>query len=203
LAVITLNNLSKHFKILNRRQGLLGALQDLFSRDYKSVKAVDGVSLAIETGEMVGFLGPNGAGKSTTIKMLTGVLEPSGGEIYVNGNVPFKNRQKNAQRIGVVFGQRTQLWWDLPVIESFRVLKEIYQITPEAYEENLTIFNQLVDLKSLYAIPVRNLSLGQRMLCDIAAAFLHNPAIIFLDEPTIGLDISVKSKIRSLIQTLN
>jgi ABC-2 type transport system ATP-binding protein len=201
--VITIRNLSRYFKILNRHEGLRGAARDLFSKDYRIIKAVDDISLSITEGESVGFLGPNGAGKSTTIKMMTGVLEPTGGEILVNGNIPFKNRQKNAQNIGVVFGQRTQLWWELPIIESFKVLKEIYRVDTRTYEENLGIFNELVDLHPLYKIPARNLSLGQRMLCDIVASFLHNPKIIFLDEPTIGLDISVKSKIRAIIKELN
>jgi ABC-2 type transport system ATP-binding protein len=159
--------------------------------------------MTIQEGEIVGFIGPNGAGKSTTIKMMTGVLEPTDGKILVNGRIPFKNRQRNAMDIGVVFGQRTQLWWDLPVIESFKVLKEIYRVDQKAFEQSLDTFNELVNLKALYSQQVRSLSLGQRMLCDIVASFLHNPKVIFLDEPTIGLDISIKTKIRSLIKELN
>ncbi len=203
MEIIKLNNLSKHFKVLNRHEGLLGAAKDLFSKDYKTVKAVDGISMKIAEGETIGFVGPNGAGKSTTIKMMTGVLEPSGGEININGFVPYKDRKKYVQNIGVVFGQRTQLWWELPVIESFKILKEIYRIDKKVYDENMAIFDQLVNLKSLYTTPVRFMSLGQRMLCDIAASFLHNPKIIFLDEPTIGLDVSIKSKIRAVIKGLN
>lgn len=203
MSIIKVNNLQKHYRVLNRKEGLIGAVKDLFSKDYMSVKAVDGISMEIGDGEIVAFVGPNGAGKSTTIKMLTGILEPSGGEILINGMVPFKNRQRYIQNIGVVFGQRTQLWWELPVIESFKILKHIYQISDADYNENMGLLNELVDLKKLYPITVRNLSLGQRMLCDIVAAFLHDPKIIYLDEPTIGLDVSVKSKIRILIQNLN
>jgi ABC-2 type transport system ATP-binding protein len=200
---IIVENLKKEFRSLNRREGLSGAFKDLFSRDYKTVSAVDGISFSLDPGEIVGFVGPNGAGKSTTIKMLTGVLEPTSGTCLVNGLVPFRNRTKNAQNIGVVFGQRSQLWWDLPVIESFKVLKEIYRIGDEDYKATMAAFNELVDLSQLYGKQVRTMSLGQRMLCDIVAAFLHDPRIIFLDEPTIGLDISVKTKIRALIQGLN
>jgi ABC-2 type transport system ATP-binding protein len=167
------------------------------------VTAVDNVSLNIKQGEMVGYLGPNGAGKSTTIKMMTGVLEPTRGEIYVNGKIPYKNRTKNAQNIGVVFGQRTQLWWDLPLIESFKILKEIYRIDGKVYKSNLELFDSLVNVSELYQKTVRQMSLGQRTLCDILASFLHNPGVVFLDEPTIGLDVSMKSRIRKLIHMLN
>ncbi len=203
MSIIELNNLSKHFKVLNRHEGLGGAIKDLFSRDYKIVKAVDNISMSIDKGEMVGFVGPNGAGKSTTIKMMTGVLEPTSGDIMIDNYLPYRQRRKYVRNIGVVFGQRSQLWWELPVIESFKVLKEIFEIENSVYEKNMGIFNELVNLKSLNNTPVRFLSLGQRMLCDIVAAFLHNPKIIFLDEPTIGLDVSIKNKIRSVIKELN
>lgn len=203
MSLIQVNNLSKHFKVLNRREGLSGAFRDLFSGDYRTVKAVDGISFDIEAGEIVGYIGPNGAGKSTTIKMMTGILKPSAGEITINGHVPFENRIRQAQIMGVVFGQRTQLWWDLPVIESFKILKEIYKVDQKTFDEHMGMFNDLVDLKALYSQQVRALSLGQRMLCDITASFLHNPQIVFLDEPTIGLDISVKAKIRTIIKELN
>jgi ABC-2 type transport system ATP-binding protein len=203
MAVIHLHDLSKHFKVLNRREGMRGALKDLVSQNYRYVKAVNHITMEIGENEIVGFLGPNGAGKSTTIKMMTGVLEPTAGEILVNGIVPYRNRIQNACNIGVVFGQRSQLWWELPVIESFKILKEIYRMDPKSYETNMGIFNELVDLKRFYSTPVRYLSLGQRMLCDIMAAFLHNPKVIFLDEPTIGLDVLIKSKIRNLIKDLN
>jgi ABC-type uncharacterized transport system ATPase subunit len=200
---IVVNDIKKHFRILNRREGLWGSVRDLFSRNYRQVKAVDGVSFSIEPGELVGFIGPNGAGKSTMIKMLTGVLEPTSGALTVEGFVPFKQRQSYVQNIGIVFGQRTQLWWDLAVIESFKLLREIYGIPAAAYERNLGIFNELVNLRELYRTPVRSLSLGQRMLCDIAASFLHDPRIIFLDEPTIGLDVDIRAKVRAIIRGLN
>lgn len=202
-SLIHFDNVRKHFKVLNRREGLGGAFLDLFSRDYRVVRAVDGISLDIERGEIIGFLGPNGAGKSTAIKMMTGVLHPTSGVISINSMNPFKDRVRFVRGIGVVFGQRTQLWWELPVRESFKLLKEIYGISDAAYRANLARFEELVNLKELYPQQVRSLSLGQRMLCDIVASFLHDPAIIFLDEPTIGLDVAVKSQIRTLLRSLN
>ncbi len=203
MSLIHIDNLTKHFKLLNRHSGLGGAFRDLFSGDYRYVKAVDGISFDIEPGEIVGYIGPNGAGKSTTIKMMTGILKPTGGAILVNGQAPYSNRIRQAQIMGVVFGQRTQLWWDLPVIESFKILKEIYNVDQKTYDRHMGMFDDLVGLNALYTQQVRTLSLGQRMLCDISASFLHNPQVVFLDEPTIGLDISVKAKIRSVIQELN
>ena len=201
--VIEIRNVTKEFKVLNRREGLKGSLKDLFSRDYKIVKAVNDISMDIRQGEIVGYLGPNGAGKSTTIKMMTGVLEPTSGEILVNGNAPYKNRSSNAQEIGVVFGQRSQLWWALPLVESFKLLKDIYQIDDKQYNGMLDLYRSLVDIDPLLHKPVRQMSLGQRTLSDILAAFLHDPKIVFLDEPTIGLDVSMKAKIRTLIHALN
>ncbi len=201
--IIEIKNVSKEFRVLNRREGLGGSIKDLFSRDYKTITAVDNISMTINQGEIVGYLGPNGAGKSTTIKMMTGVLQPTSGEILVGGIVPYKNRTKNAQEIGVVFGQRSQLWWALPLIESFKLLKDIYQISDADYDSMLEFYRSLVDIESLLHKPVRQMSLGQRTLSDILAAFLHNPGIVFLDEPTIGLDVSMKAKIRTLIHALN
>lgn len=201
--IIELKNVTKEFKVLNRHEGLKGSIKDLFSRDYRIVRAVDNINLQVEQGEIVGFLGPNGAGKSTTIKMMTGVLEPSGGKLMVNGRVPYKDRTKNCQEIGVVFGQRSQLWWALPLIESFKLLKDIYQISDENYNEMLELYGSMVDLEPLLHKPVRQMSLGQRTLSDILAAFLHNPKVVFLDEPTIGLDVAMKSKIREMILELN
>lgn len=201
--IIEIKNITKEFKVLNRREGLKGSLKDLFSRDYKIVRAVDNISMNIEQGEIVGYLGPNGAGKSTTIKMMTGILEPTSGEILVNGVVPYKNRTRNAQDIGVVFGQRTQLWWALPLVESFKILKDIYGVSDKDYDDMIELYKSLVDIEQLLHKPVRQMSLGQRTLSDILAAFLHNPRIVFLDEPTIGLDVSMKSKIRTLIHALN
>ena len=200
---IVMKNVVKEFKVLNRHEGLKGSIRDLFSRDYKTVTAVDNISVNIKPGEIVGYLGPNGAGKSTTIKMMTGVLEPTSGEIFVNGNVPYKNRTRNAENIGVVFGQRSQLWWSLPLIESFKLLKEIYMIPNGDYERMLELYREFTDIENLLYKPVRQMSLGQRTLSDILAAFLHNPKIVFLDEPTIGLDVAMKANIRELIKGLN
>ena len=200
---IVMKDVAKDFKVLNRHEGLKGSVKDLFSRDYKTVKAVNDISIKIPKGQIVGYLGPNGAGKSTTIKMMTGVLEPTRGEIVVNGEIPYKNRTKNAENIGVVFGQRSQLWWALPLIESFNLLKDIYLIPDKEYKEMLDLYRSLVDLEPLLHKTVRQMSLGQRTLSDILAAFLHNPSIVFLDEPTIGLDVSMKAKIRELIKELN
>ncbi len=201
--IIKINNVTKEFKVLKRREGIKGGLMDLFSRNYKVVRAVDNISMSIEQGEIVGYLGPNGAGKSTTIKMMTGVLEPTSGEILVGGNVPYRERAKNAQEIGVVFGQRSQLWWSLPLIESFKLLRDIYQVSSSNYESMMKLYSSLVDLEPLLHKPVRQMSLGQRTLSDILAAFLHDPKIVFLDEPTIGLDVSMKNRIRMLIKALN
>jgi ABC-2 type transport system ATP-binding protein len=203
MSLIHIENLSKHFRILNRREGLSGAFRDLFSGSYRTVEAVSGISFDIDAGEIVGYIGPNGAGKSTTIKMMTGILKPTGGAIEVNGRPPYDNRIRQAQIMGVVFGQRSQLWWDLPVIESFKILKEIYKVDQHTFDRHMTMFDDLVGLSALYSQQVRTLSLGQRMLCDITASFLHNPQVVFLDEPTIGLDISIKAKIRSVIKELN
>jgi len=201
--VIVMKNVCKEFKVLNRHEGLKGSIQDLFSRDYKKVKAVDDVSFSVEKGEIVGYLGPNGAGKSTTIKMMTGVLEPTSGEINVGGLVPYKERTRNSENIGVVFGQRSQLWWNLPLIESFKLLRDIYMVPEKDYQDMIALYKSLVDIEPLLNKPVRQMSLGQRTLSDILAAFLHNPEIVYLDEPTIGLDVSMKAKIRELIKGLN
>ena len=200
---IVMEHVSKNFKVLNRREGLSGSIKDLFSRDYKTLQAVSDVSLTVGRGEIIGYLGPNGAGKSTTIKMMTGVLEPSEGKIMVNGVVPYQNRTRNSEQIGVVFGQRSQLWWSLPLIESFNLLRDIYLVEEKEYKDMLELYRSLVDLEPILHKPVRQMSLGQRTLSDILAAFLHNPAIVFLDEPTIGLDVAMKSKIRDLILGLN
>lgn len=201
--IIKMEDINKEFKVVKRREGVKGSIRDLFSREYNILHAVNNVTLDIMPGEMVGYLGPNGAGKSTTIKMMTGILEPTSGKIMVNGRVPYENRTKNAQDIGVVFGQRTQLWWALPVIESFKILKEIYRIPDKEYNDNLEYYDALVGAGNLYHKAVREMSLGQRTLCDILAAFLHNPGVVFMDEPTIGLDVSMKGKIRQLVSSLN
>lgn len=201
--MIEICNLERTFKVLNRKEGLKGAFLDLFSRDYKYVEAVKNISMNIQDGEIVGYVGPNGAGKSTTIKMMTGVLKPTAGKILIDGKEPYENRREHMKQIGVVFGQRSQLWWSLPVRESFRVLKDMYEVPDEVYEKNLALFESLVNLKELYGKSVRQMSLGQRMLCEVTAAFLHDPKIVFLDEPTIGLDVAVKDSIRTLIKRLN
>ncbi|MCR5487160.1 MAG: ATP-binding cassette domain-containing protein [Lachnospiraceae bacterium] len=201
--VLVMKDVSKEFKVLKRHEGLKGSIRDLFSRDYTSVMAVKNVSLTVEEGEIIGYLGPNGAGKSTTIKMMTGVLEQTSGEITVNGLVPYKERTKNSEKIGVVFGQRSQLWWALPLIESFKLLRDIYMVPEKDYQDMLELYRSLVDIEPILHKPVRQMSLGQRTLSDILAAFLHDPGIVFLDEPTIGLDVSMKAKIRELIKGLN
>jgi len=200
---IVMENLCKDFKVLNRHEGLKGSIRDLFSRDYKTISAVKDVSVTVKKGEIVGYLGPNGAGKSTTIKMMTGVLEPTSGTVLVNGLVPYKDRTKNCENIGVVFGQRSQLWWSLPLIESFKLLRDLYMVPQKDYDEMIELYRSLVDIEPVLHKTVRQMSLGQRTLSDILAAFLHNPGIVFLDEPTIGLDVSMKSKIRDLILGLN
>ena len=200
---IVMENLCKDFKVLNRHEGLKGSIRDLFSRDYKTISAVKDVSVTVKKGEIVGYLGPNGAGKSTTIKMMTGVLEPTSGTVLVNGLVPYKDRTKNCENIGVVFGQRSQLWWSLPLIESFKLLRDLCMVPQKDYDEMIELYRSLVDIEPVLHKTVRQMSLGQRTLSDILAAFLHNPGIVFLDEPTIGLDVSMKSKIRDLILGLN
>ena len=186
-----------------KKEGTLAAVRGLFSLERETKKAVDGVSFDIQRGEMVGYVGPNGAGKSTTIKMLTGILLPTAGEVEVATMMPHRDRMQLALHIGVVFGQKTQLWWDVPVVESLRLLKEIYKIPDETYKANLEIFNDMLDLYEFKNTPVRQLSLGQRMRSDLAAALLHNPDILFLDEPTIGVDVVAKERFRSFIRQLN
>jgi ABC-2 type transport system ATP-binding protein len=203
MSLIEVEDLNKTFKIATRREGRFGALKTLLSREYRDVCAVDGVSFRLETGEMVGYIGPNGAGKSTTIKMLTGILVPSSGHIMVDGRVPHQQRVAHVRRIGVVFGQRSQLWWDLPTIESFELLRYIYRIPEQRWRKNLDAFTELLDLGPFLETPVRQLSLGQRMRADLTAALLHEPAILFLDEPTIGLDIVAKERIRQFLAHVN
>lgn len=203
MSLIEVRDVSKVFKVFDRKEGVWGGIQNLFVRKYRELKAVDGISFSIKTGEMVGYIGANGAGKSTTIKMLTGILVPTGGVVLSNGFVPFKERRSYTRTIGVVFGQRTQLWWDIAVIESFHLLKKIYGIPERDYQSRLETFEQVLDLKPLLHTPVRKLSLGQRMRCDLAAALLHSPRIVFLDEPTIGLDVVAKESIRQFLRRIN
>jgi len=198
--LIEVNELSRDYKIAQRGGG---ALKFVFSRKYETINAVRGVSFGIGKGELVGFVGPNGAGKSTTIKMLSGILAPTSGSAAVLGVDPFKCRKQNAYKIGVVFGQRSQLWWDLPIGDTFKLLKKIYGTPDGAYERNLSLFKEYLDLEGIWNQPVRQLSLGQRMRAEIAAAILHNPELLFLDEPTIGLDIIAKRQIREFMLKLN
>ena len=201
--MIELINLCKEFKKPVREEGLKGMFKTLFSRKYTVKKAVNNVSFKIDDGEIVGYIGSNGAGKSTSIKMMCGILTPTSGKVLINGVEPYKNRKEIAQNIGVVFGQKTQLWWDIPLIESFKVLKEIYQVSDNDYNERMDFLCETLGIKDFLNQPVRTLSLGQRMRADLAAAWLHNPRILFLDEPTIGLDVLVKEKIRTAIKVMN
>lgn len=201
--IISVKELSKTFKKPLRDGGLKGMMKSLFSRKYEEIKAVDGISFDIEEGEIVGYIGANGAGKSTTIKMMCGILHPSGGSVTVNGMDFEKNRQKINREMGVVFGQKTQLWWDIPLIETFKILKSIYEVPDQEYNERFEYLCELLDMKPFLTQTVRSLSLGQRMRADFAAALIHSPKIVYLDEPTIGLDVLVKDKIRSAIKELN
>lgn len=201
--MIQVTNLTKEFRTPKKHEGLGGAFRSLFSREYTVKRAVDDISFSIGAGETVGYIGVNGAGKSTTIKMMSGILTPTSGSCQVLGVEASRHRKRNAQNIGVVFGQRSQLWWDLPVSESFSILRRIYQVPQARFAENLAYFKQLLDLDEFYLTPVRNLSLGQKMRADFAAALLHDPKVVFLDEPTIGLDLLVKEKIRVAIREIN
>ncbi len=201
--MIEVKNLTKEFKKPVRKQGVWGMITTLFSKEYEKKTAVNNVSFTINDGEIVGYIGSNGAGKSTTIKMMCGILNPTSGEVRIDGEMPYKKRMKIAEKIGVVFGQKTQLWWDIPLIESFKVLKEIYRVSDEEYEERMEFLCNTLDIREFLNQPVRTLSLGQRMRADLAASWLHNPNILFLDEPTIGLDVWVKEKIRQAIKTMN
>ncbi|MCL7745775.1 ABC transporter ATP-binding protein [Halalkalibacter alkaliphilus] len=201
--VIQVSNLRKEFKSYSSRSGLSGAFRDLFTRNYKVLAAVDNISLTVKQGEMVGYIGENGAGKSTTIKMLTGILTPTDGSIVVNGMNPHKEREQFVRTIGVVFGQRSQLWWDIAVQESFRLLKKVYRVSDEDYNTHMGQVIETLEIGPLLDKPVRKLSLGQRMRCELAAALIHNPPLLFLDEPTIGLDVLVKLKIRKFLKEIN
>lgn len=203
MALMEVRNLKKDYRIVKKEEGIRGSIRHLIKPRYECKEAVKGVSFFIEEGESVAFLGANGAGKSTTIKMLTGILKPSGGDVAIMGKDPFEDRMENAKRIGVVFGQKTQLWWDIPVIETFRLLKNIYQVPDEKYERNMREFREILDLDSFLGQPARKLSLGQRVRADMAAALLHEPPVLFLDEPTIGLDVAVKQKIYEFLRRIN
>jgi ABC-2 type transport system ATP-binding protein len=203
MSQIVVHSLEKHFQVAERNPGFLGALKGLFERRYRTVHALAGVDFSIDAGELVGYIGPNGAGKSTTIKILSGILTPTGGSCEVNGLVPWKSRREHVENIGVVFGQRTQLWWDLPVIESFDLLRDIYRLRESDYLASRDELVDTMDISSLMDTPVRQLSLGQRMRCDLVASLLHRPSILFLDEPTIGLDAVSKLAVRQFVKRLN
>ena len=203
MSFIEVRDICKTFKVSKRRAGVTGMVANLFAPKFEKKAAVKAVSFDIEQGEMVGFIGPNGAGKSTTIKMLSGILHPDSGSINVGGYVPYKQRKNYVGRIGVVFGQKSQLQWDLPVIDSFELLKAIYSVPDDVYRRNLSRFTDMLDMSGFIDQPVRQLSLGQRMRADIVAALLHSPEIVFFDEPTIGVDVVGKETIRSFIRELN
>ena len=201
--MIVVKNICKTYKVARRNAGFGEAVKAFFHRDYETVTALDNISFSINDGETVGYIGPNGAGKSTTIKILSGILTPDSGECLVDGRIPWKNRIEHVAKIGVVFGQRSQLWWDVPVTDSYELLKDIYSIPSEVYRKNRDELSELLDLGDIIRTPARQLSLGQRMRCELAASLLHSPDILFLDEPTIGLDAVSKIAVREFIVRLN
>lgn len=201
--MIELKNVTKTFKVAKRTAGFGQAFKSLFSRDYTYVQALSDVSFTVNDGEMVGYIGPNGAGKSSTVKIMSGILTPDSGECIINGRTPWKDRVSHVRDIGVVFGQRSQLWWDVPVIDSFELIRDIYKVDKAEYKKTLSTLTELLNLGEILKTPARQLSLGQRMRCEIAASLLHNPKILFLDEPTIGLDASSKIAVREFIKSIN
>ncbi|MGI8485392.1 MAG: ABC transporter ATP-binding protein [Thermomicrobiales bacterium] len=203
MPIIEVEHLVKEFQRPKRFEGPLGGLRTLFTRQFDTKRAVNDVSFSIDEGELVGYLGSNGAGKSTTIKMLSGILVPTSGRLEVAGRVPWQDREQNALRIGVVFGQRTQLWWDLPLSDSLKLIGKLYRVDAERYKRNLTKMIDLLDLDPFMQTPVRQLSLGQRMRGDLAAAMLYEPRILYLDEPTVGLDVVAKERTRLFVEQIN
>jgi len=201
--MIELRNICKTFRVAKRNAGFGEALKALFRKEYTYVQALKNVSFSIGDGEMIGYIGPNGAGKSSTIKIMSGILTPDSGECVINGLTPWKNRKEHVRHIGVVFGQRSQLWWDVPVIDSFELIRDIYKVDGARYKRNLDELVAMLDLAEIVRTPARQLSLGQRMRCEIAASLLHDPAILFLDEPTIGLDAVSKIAVRTFIKRIN
>lgn len=201
--MIELRHIRKEFRVAKRGSGFGQAVKALFHKEYETIHALQDVSFTIGDGEMVGYIGPNGAGKSSTIKIMSGILTPDGGTCRINGRVPWKERTAHVREIGVVFGQRSQLWWDVPAADSFDLIRDIYRIEDDAYRRTLARLTELLDLGELLKTPVRQLSLGQRMRCEIAASLLHSPKILFLDEPTIGLDAVSKIAVRDFIRTIN
>lgn len=201
--MIVVRNITKTYRVARRKAGLMEACRAFVRRDYERVHALDDVSFTIGDGEMVGYMGPNGAGKSSTIKILSGILTPDSGTCVIDGRIPWKDRIEHVRHIGVVFGQRSQLWWDIPVIDSYELLRDIYSIPREMYRRNLEELTELLQLSELMRTPTRQLSLGQRMRCEIAASLLHAPRLLFLDEPTIGLDAVSKLAVREFVKRLN
>ncbi|NLM57014.1 MAG: ATP-binding cassette domain-containing protein [Clostridiales bacterium] len=201
--MIELKNISKTFRVAKRNAGLREAVKALFKKEYTEIRALDNVSFKIFDGEMVGYIGPNGAGKSSTIKIMSGILTPDSGECIINGRVPWKERIAHVKEIGVVFGQRNQLFWDVPVVDSFELIKDIYKVNEVQFRKSLSELTELLDIGEVIRTPARQLSLGQRMRCEIAASLLHNPKVLFLDEPTIGLDAVSKIAVRNFIKTIN
>ena len=202
-SIIQVSDLKKHFRVYKHHRGALRGLRNLFTRAVHWVRAVDGIHFQIQPGELVGYIGPNGAGKSTTLKMLTGLLVPTSGELRVNGFVPWRERRTYVATLGAVFGQRTTLWWDLPAIESLELLQHVYRVPADRFRQNLDEFRDLLEMDPFLDTPVRSLSLGQRMRADICAALLHDPTLLFLDEPTIGLDVVAKDRIRTFVTHVN
>ncbi len=203
MSIIEAQGLTKTYQNAVKEAGLAGAVKHFIKPVFRDINAVQNVNLTIEPGETVAYVGPNGAGKSTTIKMLTGILKPTGGTVRVNGLDPYRDRMENTKRMGVVFGQRTQLWWDIPVSESFTLLRDIYAIPAKRYRENLEWLSAMLGLADFMGSSARKLSLGQRMRADLALAFLHDPEVVFLDEPTIGLDVAVRERIREFLKKIN
>jgi len=203
MSFIEVKNINKTFKVPLKEKGKLSVLKNFFNRKYKYINAINNISFSIKKGEIVGYIGPNGAGKSTTIKMLSGILVPDSGSVVIDKLIPWKDRREYVSNIGVVFGQRSQLWWDIPAIDSFNLLKDIYKIPDDKYNKKLNELIELLNLKDIVNIPVRQLSLGSRMRCEIAASLIHDPKILFLDEPTIGLDAVSKKIVRDFIKKLN
>lgn len=201
--MIQAEHLQKTFRVRKRNAGFKNAAKAFFSREYEEIRALNDVSFRIEDGEAVGYIGPNGAGKSSTIKILSGILTPDSGTCVIDGRVPWKDRRAHVSQIGVVFGQRSQLWWDVPVIDSFELIRDIYAVAEDVYKRNLRDLTDLLNLSELLKTPARSLSLGQRMRCEIAACLLHDPRILFLDEPTIGLDAVSKIAVREFVLDMN
>lgn len=203
MSIISVSDLSKFYKVYQKEPGFVGSLKSLVSRKYETVKAVDDISFEIKEGELIGFIGPNGAGKTTTLKCLSGLLYPSKGKVSVLGFTPFERKNKFLKQISLVMGQKNQLWWDLPAMESFLLNKEIYEVSDSLFRKTLDELVELLEIKDILKVQVRKLSLGQRMKCELIAALIHNPKVLFLDEPTIGLDVVMQKKLRDFIKEYN